>query len=269
MLPALILSAGIGSRLDPLTRLVAKPVVPLAGRTLIERVIGWLTTAGVTDVVINLHHRPETIAAVVGDGSSLGVRVRYSWEPTILGSAGGPRHALPLLDADTFLIVNGDTLVDFALTPMIAQHEARGADVTVAVVPNPRPDHYHGMALDGDDRVTRLRAPHRGPAELALRGRSGRARERVRVARRQRRGRNGHGRVSRARGHAAGRAAGVSRDDDVPRRRHAARLPRRGAAARRTGAQRDRIRRGVRRRRASHPHRRLARRPRRSRRHAR
>jgi len=154
MLPALILSAGVGSRLDPLTRLVAKPVVPLAGLTLIERVIGWLTASGVTDVVINLHHRPETIAAVVGDGSSLGVRVRYSWEREILGSAGGPRHALPLIDADSFLIVNGDTLVDFALAPMIAQHEARGADVTVAVVPNPRPDHYHGMALDNEDRVT-------------------------------------------------------------------------------------------------------------------
>lgn len=154
MLPALILSAGVGSRLDPLTRLVAKPVVPLAGRTLIERGIGWLTAAGVTDVVINLHHRPETIAAVVGDGSGLGVRVRYSWERTILGSAGGPRHALPLIDADTFLIVNGDTLVDFDLEPMIAQHQTRGAEVTVAVVPNPRPDHYHGMALDEDNRVT-------------------------------------------------------------------------------------------------------------------
>ena len=154
MLPALILSAGVGSRLDPLTRLVAKPVVPLAGRTLIERVIGWLTGAGVTDVVINLHHRPESIAAIVGDGSALGVRVRYSWEPAILGSAGGPRHALPLLDAETFLIVNGDTLVDFALKAMIAQHETCGADVTVAVIPNPRPDHYHGMELDADDRVT-------------------------------------------------------------------------------------------------------------------
>jgi NDP-sugar pyrophosphorylase family protein len=154
MLPALILSAGVGSRLDPLTRLVAKPVVPLAGRTLIERVIGWLTAAGVTDVVINLHHRPETVTAIIGDGSSLGVRVRYSWEPSILGSAGGPRHALPLIDADTFLIVNGDTLVDFDLASMIAQHEARGAEVTVAVIPNPRPDHYHGMELDADDRVT-------------------------------------------------------------------------------------------------------------------
>lgn len=154
MLPSLVLAAGTGTRLDPLTRLVAKPAVPLAGRTLVERAIAWLTAAGVTDVVINLHHRPETITRVVGDGSALGVRVQYSWEPVILGSAGGPRHALPLLDADTFLIVNADTLVDFALAPMIARHGASGAEVTVAVIPNPRPDHYHGLQLDEDDRVT-------------------------------------------------------------------------------------------------------------------
>ncbi|HUL75002.1 MAG TPA: sugar phosphate nucleotidyltransferase [Vicinamibacterales bacterium] len=154
MLPALILSAGVGARLDPLTRIVAKPVVPLAGRTLVERAIGWLTRAGVTDVVVNLHHRPETVAAVLGDGASLGVRLRYSWEPVLLGSAGGPRHALPLLDADTFLIVNGDTLVDVDLPAMIAAHARRGADVTVAVIPNPRPDHYNGMELDAEDRVT-------------------------------------------------------------------------------------------------------------------
>lgn len=153
MLPALILAAGTGTRLDPITRLVAKPAVPLAGRTLVERVIAWLTIAGVTDVVINLHHRPETIAGVVGDGSTLDVAVQYSWEPTILGSAGGPRHALPLL-GDTFLIVNGDTLVEFALAPMIARHQETGADVTVAVIPNPRPDHYHGLQLDAGDRVT-------------------------------------------------------------------------------------------------------------------
>ncbi|MFI5178723.1 MAG: NDP-sugar synthase [Vicinamibacterales bacterium] len=154
MIPALVLSAGVGARLDPLTRLVAKPAVPLAGLTLVERAIGWLARAGVTDVVVNLHHRPETIAAVVGDGAGLGVRVRYSWEPRLLGSAGGPRHALPLLDADTFLIVNGDTLVDFDLGGMIAAHEAHRADVTVAVIPNPRPDHYNGMEIDADDRVT-------------------------------------------------------------------------------------------------------------------
>ena len=153
MLPALILAAGTGTRLDPITRLVAKPAVPLAGRTLIERVIAWLAASGVGDIVINLHHRPETIAGIVGDGSTMGVRVQYSWERTILGSAGGPRHALALL-GETFLVVNGDTLVDFPLGAMIARHRDAHAEVTVAVIPNPRPDHYHGLQLDADDRVT-------------------------------------------------------------------------------------------------------------------
>jgi NDP-sugar pyrophosphorylase family protein len=154
VLPALVLAAGLGTRLDPLTRLVAKPAVPLAGRTLIERALDWLRAQGVRDVVINLHHRPETITAVVGDGAHLGLRVRYSWERTILGSAGGPRRALPLLDADTILIINGDTLADVALAPILATHERHHADATMTLVPNPRPDHYNSVLLDGDDRVT-------------------------------------------------------------------------------------------------------------------
>ena len=154
MLPALILTAGLGTRLDPLTRLVAKPVVPLAGTTLLERALEWLRREGVTDIVMNLHHRPETIAARIGDGTHLGLRARYSWEPVILGSAGGPHLALPLFTDDPFLIVNGDTLADVPLTPMIESHRHRNAVVTMAVVPNPRPDHYNSIVLDGDDRVT-------------------------------------------------------------------------------------------------------------------
>ena len=93
----------------------------------------------------------------MGDGAHIGprgLRVRYSWEPRLLGSAGGPRHALPLLDADTFLIVNGDTLCDVALTPLIGAHRASGADVTMAVAPNPAPHHYNGLQIDEQDRVT-------------------------------------------------------------------------------------------------------------------
>lgn len=150
MLPALVLTAGIGSRLDPITRLVAKPAVPLGGRTLVERVLVWLRAQGVTDAVLNLHHLPSTITGVVGDGAHLGLRVRYSWEDPILGSAGGPRHALPLLDADTFLIVNGDTLCDIDLAAMAAAHAASGAQVTMAVIPNPAPQHYNGLAVRGD-----------------------------------------------------------------------------------------------------------------------
>ena len=105
MLPALVLAAGLGTRLDPLTRLVAKASVPLAGKTLLERSLEHLRRHGVTDVVINLHHRPETVTAILGDGTRSGMRIRYSWEPRILGSAGGPRRALPLLDTWRFLIV--------------------------------------------------------------------------------------------------------------------------------------------------------------------
>jgi NDP-sugar pyrophosphorylase family protein len=152
--PALVLTAGLGTRLDPLTRLVAKAAVPLGGSTLIERLLDWLRREGVHDVVLNLHHLPHTITRVVGDGAHLGVRARYSWEPVILGSAGGPRRALPLLDGGTFLIVNGDTLCDFSLASMLEAHQRSGADVTLALVPNPAPDHYNGIVLDDEDRVT-------------------------------------------------------------------------------------------------------------------
>lgn len=152
-LPAIVLTAGLGTRLDPLTRLVAKAAVPMGERTLIERVLEWLRSERVTDLVLNLHHRPETITDVLGDGAHLGLRVRYSWEARILGSAGGPRRALSLLSADRVLIVNGDTLCPIDLAPMVAHHEATGADVTLAVIPNPAPAHYNGMVIDGENAV--------------------------------------------------------------------------------------------------------------------
>ena len=90
MIPALVLTAGFGTRLDPLTRLRAKPAVPLAGTTLIDRILAWLHHEGVRDVVLNLHSQPESLAGILGDGAHLGLRVRYSWEQPLLGSAGGP-----------------------------------------------------------------------------------------------------------------------------------------------------------------------------------
>lgn len=149
-LPTLVLSAGLGTRLDPLTRLLAKPAVPLGDRTLIEHVLAWLRRHGVHDVVVNLHHRPATVTAVLGDGAHLGLSVRYSWEQPLLGSAGGPRRALPLLAADHFLIVNGDTLSDLDLDRMIDAHRHSGADVTMALIPNTAPDRYNGVMLEGD-----------------------------------------------------------------------------------------------------------------------
>src|SRR6185503_2747497 len=87
-IPAMVLSAGLGTRLRPLTDVRAKPAIPVAGVPMIRRILAWLTGHGVREVVVNLHHRPESIAAVLGDGSDLGARVRYSWEqPIVLGAA--------------------------------------------------------------------------------------------------------------------------------------------------------------------------------------
>jgi mannose-1-phosphate guanylyltransferase len=189
---ALVLTAGLGTRLRPLTYVRAKAAVPVNGETLARRVVRWLVSEGVRDLVLNLHHLPATIAASVGDGSDLGARVRYSWENPVLGSAGGPRHALPLLadprianrepqtanheprsakpetrsaNRGTFLIVNGDTLTDVHIQPMIAAHVKSGAAVTMALIPNPRPEHYGGVQVTDGRWVTGFtRAGSGGPS---------------------------------------------------------------------------------------------------------
>ena len=164
--PALVLTAGLGTRLRPLTYVRAKAAVPVNGETLARRIVRWLVSQHITQLVLNLHHRPATVAASVGDGSDLGARIRYSWENPVLGSAGGPRHALPLLTDSgsdpgsriphpgTFLLINGDTLTNLELEPMLAHHRASGARVTMALIPNPRPDKYGGVIVSGDSRVT-------------------------------------------------------------------------------------------------------------------
>src|SRR3974390_1011520 len=101
---ALVMAAGLGTRLRPLTTLRAKPALEVAGEPAIRRIVAWLTRQGIVDVVVNLHYLPHTITSVLGDGSDLGARVRYSWEqPEILGSAGGPRQALDIIGEETFL----------------------------------------------------------------------------------------------------------------------------------------------------------------------
>jgi mannose-1-phosphate guanylyltransferase len=152
---ALVLTAGLGTRLRPLTLVRAKPAIPVAGEPLVRRIVRWLAAHGVTDMVLNLHHLPATLTGVVGDGSDLGSLVRYSWEhPQVLGSAGGPRQALPILGADVFLIVNGDTLSNFDLAVLTDTHSSSDALATLALVPNQEPERYGGVRLDPSSRVT-------------------------------------------------------------------------------------------------------------------
>jgi mannose-1-phosphate guanylyltransferase len=151
---ALVLTAGLGTRLRPLTLVRAKPAIPVAGEPIIRRILEWLVANGVASITLNLHHLPETITAIVGDGSDLLASVRYSWEqPTVLGSAGGPRQALDIIGAETFFLVNGDTLTDLDLRALAVAHRQSEALVTMALVPNVEPHRYGGVQLAADGRV--------------------------------------------------------------------------------------------------------------------
>jgi NDP-sugar pyrophosphorylase family protein len=154
VIPALVLTAGLATRLRPLSLVRAKAAIPVAGRPLVSLIIERLRRAGVDEVVLNLHYLPHTITAQVGDGSHLGVRARYSWEGVVLGSAGGPRRAAPLFDASTFLVVNGDTLATVDLGLLVEHHRASGALVTLAVMPNTEPHKYGGVAATADGAMT-------------------------------------------------------------------------------------------------------------------
>ena len=150
MIPALVLTAGLATRLRPLSFVRAKAALPVGDQAIVQRILRWLAGGGVTDAVLNLHHLPHTITSIVGDGASEGVRVRYSWEMPVLGSAGGPRRALPLLGSSPFLIVNGDTLTNIDVRALVEAHVRSGALVTMAVIPNVEPQKYGGVIVDGD-----------------------------------------------------------------------------------------------------------------------
>ena len=153
MIPALVLTAGLATRLRPLSLVRAKAAMPVGGEPIVRRILRWLRASGIQEAVLNLHHLPHTITRVVGDGADLNMRIRYSWEQPVLGSAGGPRQALPLLDAGTFVIVNGDTLTDVDITALLADHKQSGALVTMTVVPVPGAQ-YGGVRVESDGVVT-------------------------------------------------------------------------------------------------------------------
>lgn len=150
--PALILTAGLGTRLQPLSSYRAKPALPIAGTPLIIRTLRHLRQAGIRRVVLNLHHRPETITRLVGDGSAFDLHVRYSWEGTVLGSAGGPARAISLLEADRFLVINGDMITDVDLAALADRHLETNALVTMAAIDG-RPG-YNGVIADTRGIVT-------------------------------------------------------------------------------------------------------------------
>jgi NDP-sugar pyrophosphorylase family protein len=141
----MVLAAGLGLRMRPLTLLRAKPVLPVLNRPLIHWTLELLRRHGVTDVVINLHHLPATVRRAVGDGRTLGLRVSYSFERKILGTSGGPRKVRRFFGDEPFLLVNGDVLFDFDLSDLVRRHAASGARATLALKAYRRVEAYGGV----------------------------------------------------------------------------------------------------------------------------
>ena len=138
---ALILAGGEGTRLRPLTSTVPKPVVPLVDRPFITYMIEWLRGHGVDDVILACGFMANGVRAVLGDGSSLGVRLRYIEEPSPLGTGGALKYAEDLLQ-ERFFMLNGDVLSDMDLTAQLRQHEQTGARATLALIAVDDPSSY-------------------------------------------------------------------------------------------------------------------------------
>jgi mannose-1-phosphate guanylyltransferase len=153
---AMVLAAGRGTRLAPITDTTPKPLVPVAGRPLLEHILEFLRAGGVREVVVNLHHLGHAIERHLGDGSRFGVRVRYSWEDPILDTGGGIKHAEPLLAGEPFVVMNGDSLLELRLRDVVEYHQARRAVATLVVRPDPAAERYGLIELDADDRVRRV-----------------------------------------------------------------------------------------------------------------
>ena len=150
---ALILAGGEGTRLRPLTSSVPKPVVPLVDRPFIVYMLDWLKQHGVDRVVMSCGHLAHGVRNVLGDGSALGLDIRYVEEPRPLGTGGAVKYAEELLD-ERFLLLNGDVLTDFDLTAQIAEHERTGARATLALTPVEDPTNYGLVRLRGGGQVS-------------------------------------------------------------------------------------------------------------------
>ncbi|HKO62038.1 MAG TPA: NDP-sugar synthase [Pyrinomonadaceae bacterium] len=133
---AIILSAGYGTRLWPLTEDRTKPAIPILGKPLVGYVAEYIARYGCDEVVVNLHHQPESVRRALGDGSKFGVKIHYIEEPEILGTSGALDNARSLLEGETFIAINGKIITDINLRAAIETHRRSGALATLVLVPN-------------------------------------------------------------------------------------------------------------------------------------
>jgi NDP-sugar pyrophosphorylase family protein len=151
---AFILAAGYGKRLEPLTKAIPKPMVPVANKPIMQYNIELLRKYGIKDITANIHYFPEQVENYFGDGGSFGVSLKYSYEEELLGTAGGvgrmARHAK--IDG-TFIVIASDILTDVNISRLLAFHKKRKALATIALTPVEDVTQFGVVLLDEKGRI--------------------------------------------------------------------------------------------------------------------
>jgi len=168
----MIMAAGVGSRLMPLTAEIPKPMVPVANRPLMENILEVLARHGITEVIANLHCHGQVIKGHFGDGSRFGVNLLYSEEEELLGTAGGVKRCEWFLD-DTFVVMSGDALTDVDLGSLVEAHKKAGALATIALKPMEEVEHYGVVITDENGLIQSFQEkpkPHEALSNLVNTG---------------------------------------------------------------------------------------------------
>jgi NDP-sugar pyrophosphorylase family protein len=148
----MILAAGEGSRLRPLTSTIPKPLLPVGDKQIIVHQLRWLRYHGVSEVAINLHHFGEKIQNELGDGSQFSMRIYYSYEEKLLGTAGGVKKMEHLFN-DTFFIIYGDIFTTLNLSEMAKAHRKKNAFITVALFSSLKPWEVGIVEINDDSKL--------------------------------------------------------------------------------------------------------------------
>ncbi len=152
----MVLAAGRGTRLRPLTERIPKPLIFVGGRPLIAYSLLQLRAAGVREVAVNLHHRAEQIRAALGDGSRFGLHLRFSEEPRLLDTGGALARLRDFFCDGPFFVLNADSIHDVPLRELSEFHGQRGAIATLVLRPDPGAARFGLVEVDRESRVRRF-----------------------------------------------------------------------------------------------------------------
>ncbi|HET9530108.1 MAG TPA: NDP-sugar synthase [Blastocatellia bacterium] len=163
---AMILAAGFGTRLWPLTEDRTKPAIPFLNRPLISYSVEYLARHGIRDIIVNLHHQPDSIKRAIGDGSQFDVRIHYSYEEEILGTSGALDRVRDLLSDDDFIVINGKIVTNIDLDSVVQTHREREALATLVLRENAAREHFSIVEIDDRGWITRFAGFPDAPGKL-------------------------------------------------------------------------------------------------------